>query len=363
MSRFAAQVREIIAAEGPIPVERYMDLCLRHYYATRDPLGAEGDFTTAPEISQMLGELLGLWAAEVWRLAGAPGSFGLVELGPGRGTLMADLLRAARLVPGFLAAAQIHLVETSPVLRERQRSTLARSSHAPVWHASIDTLPEGPLIVIANEFFDALPVAQYVATDQGWCERMVGLDGERLVFGLRPVSVAHARPPRAGEILEEPRIGSAIAANLAGRLARVGGALLMIDYGYIGPAFGDTLQAVQQHRFADPLANPGEADLTVHVDFDRLARIGEAAGLRAHGPSRQGDFLQALGIVSRAAALTARASQEQAAGIAGALRRLTGPGPDGMGDLFKVLALAHPSIENIPGLLPAAAIQEQPRDR
>jgi NADH dehydrogenase [ubiquinone] 1 alpha subcomplex assembly factor 7 len=353
VSRFAAQIRELIASEGPISVERYMDLCLRHYYATRDPFGIEGDFTTAPEISQMFGELLGLWATEVWRLMGAPGAFGLVELGPGRGTLMADLIRAARLVPGFLAAAQVHLVETSPVLRERQRSTLGRASPAPVWHQSIDTLPDRPLIIIANEFFDALPVAQYVATERGWCERMVGSDGKRLVFGLRTASTAQPPAPREGEILEEPCISAAITADLARRIAGPGGVLLAIDYGYLGPAFGDTLQAVRRHGFVDPLENPGEADLTVHVDFSRLARIGEAAGLRVHGPSLQGDFLRALGIESRAAALGRRATPAQNEAITGALRRLTGSGRDEMGGLFKVIALAHPSVASIPGLLPA----------
>ncbi|QFU18150.1 class I SAM-dependent methyltransferase [Microvirga thermotolerans] len=328
-----------------------MSLCLAHYYATRDPLGQAGDFTTAPEIGQMFGELIGLWMLEVWNGMGRPGGLRLVELGPGRGTLMADLLRAARLMPDFLAAASVHLVETSPALRERQGETL-RSAPVPVsWHDRLEEVPEGPTLLVANEFFDALPVRQYVATERGWCERLIGLEGDALAFGLRPEpEPALGTPPRLGAVLEWPAAGIAAAQGLARRLARQTGAALLIDYGYWGPAFGDTLQAVKGHAYADPLADPGEADLTTHVDFHRIAAAAAGEGLRIHGMATQGDFLQALGIAARTAALKRRATPAQAEGLDRALERLTGRGPEAMGELFKVLALSHPSLEAVPGL-------------
>jgi SAM-dependent MidA family methyltransferase len=355
------ELRQLIAVEGPIPLARYMGLCLGHpvhgYYTTRDPFGARGDFTTAPEISQMFGELVGLWAAEAWRLMGAPAQLRLVELGPGRGTLMADLLRAVRIVPGFAQALSVHLVETSPVLRARQQERLAGSVPVafPVsWHERFADVPAGPAVVIANEFFDALPIAQFVRTDRGWHERLVGLDADgRLAFGLAPEPRAEL-PARGGpgDVLEWPAPAAELVTEIARRLAAEGGAALIVDYGYAGPAFGDTLQAVKNHAFVDPLAEPGEADLTAHVDFARLADAAGSAGAAAHGPVPQGDFLRALGIAARAAALQARASPAQAADIAGALERLTGSGPDQMGTLFKALALSHPHLTSLPGFPP-----------
>jgi NADH dehydrogenase [ubiquinone] 1 alpha subcomplex assembly factor 7 len=344
-------LRETIALEGPITVERYMSLCLQHYYATRDPLGAAGDFTTAPEVSQMFGELIGLWMLEVWNGMGRPAPCRLVELGPGRGTLMADLLRATRLLPDFKAAATVHLVETSPSLRQRQQDALAAAGFAVQWHDRIDDVPPGPTLLVANEFFDALPVRQFLATDRGWCERLVGLDGEHLIFGLRPEpEPALGKPLRQGDVLEWPAASVGIMGALADRLARDGGAALILDYGYWGPAFGDTLQALKNHQPADPLQGPGEADITTHVDFHRLAQAVVARGARAHGIVTQGEFLQALGIEARAEALKSRATPAQAVDIDQALARLTERGPTGMGELFKVLAVTHEGIGAVPGL-------------
>jgi NADH dehydrogenase [ubiquinone] 1 alpha subcomplex assembly factor 7 len=356
------ELRKIIASEGPMSLERYMALCLGHpvhgYYMTRDPFGTGGDFTTAPEISQMFGELIGLWAAEVWRLMGAPHPVLLVELGPGRGTLMADALRAARIVPGFLAAADIRLIETSPLLKAMQEKTLSAAAAAPVaWHAHVSDVPAGPAIVIANEFFDALPIRQYVRTERGWCERLVGLaeDGT-LALGL--AGEPDRRLPDtgpSGTLLEQPVAALDLVARLAARLAAQGGAALVVDYGHVGSAIGDTLQAVKRHAFADPLAEPGEADLTAHVDFARLAAAARSGGAAVHGPVPQGDFLRALGIETRAEALRARASKSEAAAIKNALDRLTDDAPRGMGGLFKAMAISHPHLTALPGFSPLEA--------
>jgi SAM-dependent MidA family methyltransferase len=362
VTAFLDELQRMIALEGPISVERYMALCLGHpvhgYYVTRDPFGAGGDFTTAPEISQMFGELIGLWAAEVWRLMGAPAPVRLVELGPGRGTLMSDLLRAARTVADFSDALDVHLVETSPVLREGQRQKLGGSAGSIAWHAALSEVPPGPAIIVANEFLDALPIRQFMRSERGWCERLVGLaDNGRLVFGLAPEP--ETRLPaggRPGDILELPRAALDLTRDAAERVVTQGGAALLIDYGYCGPAFGDTLQAVKRHAFADPLAEPGEADITVHVDFTRVAAAARECGAVVHGPVAQGDFLRALGIEARARALQARASEGQAADIEGALRRLTDETLDAMGALFKVLAIAHPGLGVPPGF-PAGQVR------
>jgi SAM-dependent MidA family methyltransferase len=343
------RIRALVAAEGPLTVERYMGLCLAQYYGSRDPLGLRGDFTTSPEISQMFGELLGLWAAAVWQGMGSPGTFRLVELGPGRGTLMVDALRALRRVPGFLAGTTIHLVETSPALRERQRAALAGQGAEVAWHGRVEEVPAGPVVVLANEFFDALPIRQFEARAGAWHERVVERDGGGLRFGSSPrPEPAIAVPARAGATVEIPAAGAALMEALGGRLVREGGAALLIDYGYWGPAFGDTLQALKAHAFADPLAEPGEADLTAHVDFHHLARAAASAGAAVHGPRPQGDFLRALGIEIRARALKERGTPEQAQAVESALRRLTDP--EGMGELFKVLAVSHPGLPPLPGL-------------
>jgi NADH dehydrogenase [ubiquinone] 1 alpha subcomplex assembly factor 7 len=356
-----AEIRRIIAIDGPISVATFMRLCLGHpvhgYYTTRDPFGCGGDFITAPEISQMFGELIGLWAAAVWQAMGAPAQVALVELGPGRGTLMADALRAVRVVPAFGAALSVHLIETSPVLQRAQQEILATSKLPLAWHRELAALPDGgPLIVIANEFFDALPAHQAVKTEGGWHERMVGIGpNDRLAFALHPDPIPGfaalvpaalaAAPPGA---VYEWRPGD-LAADLARRVAQHGGAALVIDYGHAESALGETLQAVCRHGFADPLASPGEVDLTAHVDFAALARTAEASGACVHGPLTQGAFLRRLGIEARAAALRAKATGAQAADIDAALTRLTGAGHDAMGELFKVLAFADPKLGALPG--------------
>ena len=356
MTPLGREIRDIIAAEGPITLERYMALALAHprygYYMTRDPLGAAGDFTTSPEISQMFGELIGLWAAETWSIMGRPAPVLLVELGPGRGTLMADALRATRVVPGFRDAASVHLVETSPVLRDTQSRALVGAGVEVSWHANLADVPAGPAVVIANELFDALPIRQVVRTETGWHERMVGLGPEdQLIFGLAPEPDRHVGlPGTPGDVLEVNEAGIALARDLSARLVGQGGAALVIDYGRARSARGDTLQAVRAHGYADPLAAPGEADLTTHVDFAALARAAARAGATLHGPARQGDFLRALGIEARAERLKRNASPDQARAIDAALSRLTGSGPADMGELFKVLAFSDPSVSGLPGL-------------
>ncbi|WP_372425352.1 class I SAM-dependent methyltransferase [Salinarimonas chemoclinalis] len=361
MTPLGAEIRELIAAQGPIPVSRYMALCLGHprygYYMTRDPIGLSGDFVTAPEISQMFGELVGLWAAQTWIDLGSPSPFALVELGPGRGTLMADALRAAKVAPGFLEAAAVHLVETSPVLRERQRAALASPPPALAggvhWHARLDDVPDRPLIALANEFFDALPVRQMVRDRGAWRERLVGLDaGGALGFGLAPdadPSVSWEAPE--GAVLEIAAAGTAVMRALAGRIVAAGGAALAIDYGHARTGFADTLQAIRRHAFADPLVDPGEADVTAHVDFAQLATAAGAAGARVFGPVTQGAFLRALGIEARARALAARASATQSEEIGAALVRLTGERDADMGVLFKALAVAHPRLTACAGFI------------
>ncbi len=357
----AAELKALIAAEGPISVGRYMALCLGHprhgYYMTRDPLGARGDFITAPEISQMFGELIGLWAVATWQQMGAPAAFRLVELGPGRGTLMADALRAARLVPAFGAAAQVDLVEMSPVLRARQAASLEGLA-TPLWHDGLESVPDGPAVVIANEFFDALPIDQFVRGRAGWHERRVGLDdADQLVFGLDPhplpaigALAALFPPAREGDLLERLE-GGAVQA-LGARLAAQGGAALLIDYGHAAHGYGDTLQAMKDHRFVPPLETPGEADLTAHVDFAALARGAKAAGARAFGALPQGEFLARLGLGARATRLQQGQDEAGRAAIAAAAHRLAGAEAGQMGTLFKVLALGDPSLGPPPGFAP-----------
>lgn len=315
-----------------MPFHDYMAASNARYYATRDPLGLAGDFTTAPEISQMFGELVGVWLADLWLRADSPPA-AYVELGPGRGTLAVDARRAARKA-GF--APPVHLVETSPTLRTAQAERFFDAT----WHDTVDTLPDDrPLFVVANEFFDALPVRQYERTPDGWRERGVAREGDRLAPILLPEPIEHLPDAPTGSIAERNPAAATIITALAARLRFRGGALLAIDYGYAGPAFGDTVQAMRAHAPVDPLAYPGEADLTAHVDFTALADAARAGGLATHGPIPQGTFLRAMGIGLRTAALTA-AAPARADEIAAARDRLISP--DAMGALFKVAAYTAP---------------------
>ena len=346
-----------IAETAPLSVADYMAAALTDpehgYYMGRDPLGATGDFITAPEISQMFGELIGLWCADTWQKLGAPTKVALVELGPGRGTLMADALRAARQVPAFAAALRVHLVEVSPALMARQREALADAE--PTWHetfADVADLPELPLLVIANEFFDALPVRQLVKQADGWGERSVTMaeESEALAFTVSPPDPALVglvpdalRDAPAGQVFEVSPAGQEIAHAIGRRLQTQGGAALIIDYGHEKSALGETLQAVRRHAGHDVLSDPGTADLTCHVDFAALGRAAREAGAVAHGPVAQGVFLERLGIAARAASLMKDATPTQREDIRSASLRLTAP--DQMGELFKVLALTPAGLD------------------
>jgi SAM-dependent MidA family methyltransferase len=327
-----------IAFSGPISVAQYMAEANAHYYGSRDPLGAAGDFTTAPEISQMFGELVGLWLADLWSRAGSRAAPVYLELGPGRGTLAADALRAmrsARLLPA------VHLVETSPVLRNAQAERLPDA----VWHRDLGDVPEGhPILAVANEFFDALPIRQLVRTERGWKERLVAwrkkgfvpLPGPPVGSELIPADL-RAAPP--GTIIETSPASLSIMRRLAHLTARGGGAALIVDYGHDRTCAGETLQAVTKHKFADPWVQPGEYDLTAHVDFEALAAAARGEGVQVFGPVGQGAWLTAIGIDQRAVALAA-AAPAHAEEIEKARRRLTAP--DEMGELFRVLAIVAP---------------------
>ncbi|MGN6570756.1 MAG: class I SAM-dependent methyltransferase [Pseudolabrys sp.] len=347
------QIRARIATQGPLPVADYMAMCLadpQHgYYVTRDPLGARGDFVTAPEVSQMFGELIGVWIASVWQQMGAPRGVRIVELGPGRGTLMSDALRALKVMPALLETASVRLVEISLALKAKQQESLRGVAPPVSWHASLDDVPDGPAIVIANEFFDALPVHQAVKTPTGWCTRCVGVAADTLIFVAgAPVDGLDTRLPASARNAPENSIfewrDDDAATALGRRLARQGGAALVIDYGHAASAVGDTLQALGRHAFADPLATPGELDLTAHVDFEALMRAAASGGAAAFGPITQGELLQRLGIATRAAKLKEKASADAAARIDAALARLTAAGRSGMGALFKAAAFAHPAL-------------------
>jgi len=341
-----------IRATGPLTIAEFMTEALQHprlgYYATRDPFGAAGDFITAPEVSQVFGELIALWCADVWARMGRPDPALLVEPGPGRGTLMADALRALAVAPGFRRALRLHLVETSPALRGLQARALTAAG--PTWHDSLETVPAGPLLLIANEFLDALPIRQFERRGAAWHERCVDVasDGTlAVVLDPAPSAAAALISPRlatapAGSVAEVRPAAIGLATDIARRLMAHGGAALIIDYGHAETACGDTLQAVRQHRYHPVLEAPGSADLTAHVDFQAFADVARAAGARVWGPVAQGAFLRSLGIEARERQLLAHAQPESRAMIESGVHRLI----DGreMGTLFKVLALTHPDL-------------------
>ena len=344
----ATRLAARIASDGPIDVAEYMAICLSDpehgYYLRRDPLGRGGDFVTSPEISQIFGELIGLWCVAVWEEMGAPEQFVLTELGPGRGTMLADALRAARVRPAFVKAANIVLVEVSPPLRARQAEALREFE--PAWVGAVPSIPSGPSIVLANEFFDALPIHQFVYTGAGWAERVIALNDGVLDFGLRPVAAiapdVETGSASIGAVIETRPAAASVAAELGRRLAADKGAALIVDYGYVGPTFGDTLQAVREHRYDELTARPGEADLTAHVDFTPIAAAAEKHGAAARPLVDQATFLQHLGIAERAERLCRDKDDTVRSTIASAVDRLTGP--DQMGRLFKVLALSSPGL-------------------
>lgn len=353
MTELTEILKSRIETAGPISIGEYIHLCLGHpehgYYTTRDPFGPDGDFVTSPEISQMFGEMVALWLMQAWVDQGQPERFILAELGPGRGTLMNDILRTAETLPPFLAAAEIWLVETSPAMRRKQSAVLMGKD--PHWANSVDELPEAPLFLVANEFFDALPMHQFRHSDAGWQERLIGVNDGKLAY-------THGRPAQNADLdeffpmlpenlyAEVSFVGEDIAAKIGDRIAAQGGAALIIDYGEWDGA-GDSLQAVQNHEPVDELDHPhGEADVTAHVNFAALARAAGAA--RTEGCEPQGAFLRRIGIDVRAEMLGNAADNDEVIGeITSAHRRLTHT--DAMGTLFKVMAIVHRDAPKAPG--------------
>ncbi|HTQ35254.1 MAG TPA: SAM-dependent methyltransferase [Stellaceae bacterium] len=349
-ANLTARLQRHIRAHGPLTIAAFMAMALHDpvagYYARRQPIGAAGDFVTAPEISQIFGELIGLWCADLWQRMGRPDPVIVAELGPGRGALMADFLRAVAGAPGFREAIRLHLVEASQVLRAEQRRHLGDAE--PVWLSDIGALPEGPLLLVANEFLDALPIRQLVRGRAHWAERVIALDDEgRLCFAHGPESPALTllvppllRDSSPGSIAEISPAAAALAVELAERLKRHSGAALLIDYGCSEARLGSTLAAVGEHRAAGILDAPGSADLSAHVDFASFAAAVRSGGAEAYGPVTQGAFLTALGAELRLAALLRRAAPGQRAALESGLSRLIDPAE--MGTLFKVLAVTAP---------------------
>jgi len=346
-----------IKAQGPLTVARYMELALAHeehgYYRKQDPFGVQGDFITAPEISQMFGEMVGLWCAYMWQAMGRPDPFHLVECGPGRGTLMMDALRAANHTAGFLAAVRVDLVETSRPLRDVQKQALEPSGVDVTWHDRFDTVDAGPVLVIGNEFFDALPVHQFVRGEDGWHERLVGLNDKALAFSSTTDPVDLSLIPETvrekstvGDVYEDQPVSRTIMREVAERIVAHGGAALFIDYGHDQHGLGDTLQALKSHQFVDVLVNPGEQDLTTHVDFEQLSKVATQARAEVFSPMPQGVFLEQLGLRTRVEALKKGATEAQVFELNRAYSRLTSP--EQMGTLFRVMGLAAPGLNVVP---------------
>ena len=339
----------LIEAEGPLPLDRYMALCLGHplhgYYMSRDPFGRAGDFTTAPEITQMFGEIIGVWCMHCFELMGRPAVFDLIELGPGRGTLMADLLRASRAMPEFHSRVRVRLIESSSVLRSAQQRTLAAASAPLTWHETLEDIPTAPVLFIANEFFDALPVRQFQRLKQGWGERVIGLRESKLVIGLTPALIdppAWAASAPEDEVVEIRPAANHWGLCIGERLKAVSGAALIVDYGHLRSSPGDTLQAVRNHAPIPILESPGESDLTAHVDFEALTRALRSGGAQTWPVQTQQSFLKTMGLDMRAAMLMRNATPHQKRDISAALERVAGPGQ--MGHLFKVLAATSPGL-------------------
>lgn len=351
---------DLIKLKGPISIADFMTDALGHphegYYMRQTPIGAEGDFTTAPEISQVFGELIGLWLVEAWQGMGSPESFNLIELGPGRGVLMADILRAARLRPGFARAAQVWLLETSGLLRLEQQKRLKTTEIKPLWADEFADIPPAPSLIVANEFFDCLPIHQFERVKTGWRERMIGLDetGKRLAFtlGKTPPPPEYNLPDitesEIGDIFEISPPSHDFAADICSTLNDQGGHALIIDYGHMERGFGDTLQAVKDHAYWPPLLAPGHADITAHVDFEMLANTAIENGINAHGPVTQGRFLDRLGLPFRVEALCKDLAPGKAEEIRTGAARIAAT--NAMGEIFKVICLSSPTLPTPAGL-------------
>jgi NADH dehydrogenase [ubiquinone] 1 alpha subcomplex assembly factor 7 len=350
MTPLETRIRELIMAEGPMPLDSYMSICLGHptlgYYMTRDPLGQAGDFTTAPEMSQVFGELIGIWVAQAWQLMGSPGDFSLIELGPGRGTLMKDLMRATVKVPGLHTATDIQLVETSPTLKQLQQRTileLQAGKERPTrveWHLTTATLPSKPSIIIANEFFDAIPIRQFELRDGALFERCVAIENDRLGYSLKPTGQSH--PNKESRVYEMAPARASIAKDLGSLIAINGGAALVIDYGHRKSANGDTLQAMMNHSYSSIFECPGEADITSHVDFEQLLNAFGQGGAKPQPLLTQGEFLNAMGLSLRTEALARSLDSAAHDMFIKASHRLADDTE--MGQLFKVAAITHPAL-------------------
>jgi NADH dehydrogenase [ubiquinone] 1 alpha subcomplex assembly factor 7 len=351
------EIIRTIEEHGPMSIADFMQRalydCEHGFYMKGEPVGSRGAFTTAPEISQMFGELIGIWCAALWRETGSPPRFYLVEMGPGRGTLFADMQRATRVVPGFHAAAQNILIEISPNLERAQRELLGAKEIQARWHRTLDGVPgDAPLVVVGNEILDAMPFHQFVKCESGWHERVIAVEGGRLGWAISSDPVPEGmiakelREAVPGSVVEKAPARNALVLDLSRRVSQQGGGALFIDYGYEGPALGDTLQAMQRHRFADALENPGDADLTSHVDFSAVAEMAQV-NTECWGPVEQGLFLKRLGIHERAAALSHDKDEAAKAQIASELSRLTDA--SAMGSLFKVLAMARCGVDQVAG--------------
>lgn len=350
MTPVEERLRRLIALGGPVSVAEFMAACVSApdgYYARREAFGEAGDFITAPEISPIFGELLGAFLVDRWNADGRPDPFDLVELGPGRGTLMADVLRVARAVPRFRSAARVVLVEASDRLRQVQRDRLG-PLHPRI--AFLDRVPtDRPVYLLANEFLDALPIRQFVHRGGAWFERTVGLVEGRLAFGLSPFPAPFREAAPEGAVREIRPAADALVREIAAHIAALGaGAALFVDYGYDGGGYGDTLQAVRGHAHVDVLDRPGETDLSAHVDFASLAAAAREAGAAVHGPVAQGRFLVALGLLERAGQLGAGADEATRRALETAVARLAGEGEGEMGALFKALAVTA-RTEPVPG--------------
>jgi len=356
MNALARRIARMIEMDGPISVGAFMMLALHDremgFYATRESIGAQGAFVTAPEMSQVFGEVMGLWCSACWRDQGAPAAPLIVDLGPGRGTLAADMLRALRHAPDFLNGLEVVLVEASPKLESAQRERLAETPVSIRWVGRWDDIEtDRPLFVIANEFFDALPVRQFVMTERGWCERIVTFQSGALTFALSPQAVPLPCNPVRGDatlgaVYEICQAATSLAEDIGRSIVANRGAALIIDYGHDGRGYGDTLQAVRNHAYDDVLAAPGEADLSTHVDFSALAFVIGRGGARTHGPVTQAAFLRELGIETRGRQL-ARANPDRSAEIETAIARLIGA--EAMGKLFKAMSIVPPNVPMPPG--------------